>query len=1337
MRRFSASAVILFLAVIPRLSAEYNPPDGGEALYELVSPLFLAGGPSLVSQESPTADALNPAASALQQRTTIDAGYIGLADISDDGWKGHAANIGGTLPTRYGVFSGSLQFLTTSLNDMDLGTQGIARFSFAKDLFPNLLVGTGLNLTLGSRDSFDYGISADLGFIHFPEDGFGLDDFRWGAVLRNAGKWYSPVDGRSAFPSPFTPAVGAGFTVYRSPGGVALGLTGDAAFPTVQNIRLSLGADLSYRDRFSLHGGMRLDLQQVFNDDLALRSMIPSFGITAVFRTDFKDKESFIGERGWDRSDVKTRAAAAPLHGGIWAFGTGLNINLGVVDRNPPRIVIDYPGEKYISPNLDGKDDVLEFPVSLRDERYIMEYRFVIKDDSGTPVRIIENKEKRPENESFRSVVDRLLYVKSGIGVPDTFRWDGIGDSGSLVPDGRYSFVIEAKDDNGNLAVSAPRSFVIDTTPPAVEIAVPRGSDLIFSPNDDGFKDTLRIVQEGSPEDFWEAEILDASGTLVRTHSWKNDSPGTIVWDGKNDKGDLVPDGVYSYRISSTDRAGNRTETGFDNIIISTEPTPVSLSIDTSYFSPNGDGVKDTVTISPVIPVTFGLESWEVTIVDSRGTLMRRYHGLLNAPLPIEFDGHMESGTRLPEGSYLARLQVIYRNGNRPQAESPAFFVDLTKPQAVLRSDFTVFSPNGDGSRDEITFFQESSREERWTGTVKNAESRPVRTFSWIEKADSSITWNGRSDAGTLVPDGTYTYQIESVDRAGNRGVSNVVTFTINTEETPVILSADLDAFSPNGDGVKDVIRLTPTVKVAEGIESFALNIRDDSGRNVRTFSGRLRLDPYFVWDGLSQDGSRAPDGMYAAEIAVLYVNGNRSTSKAGPFELDTRPPEITVSVDYTVFSPDGDGYRDEVNFTQKSSSEALWEGRILNSLGAEVRNFFWKGEAGDFTWDGTDKMGNRVPDGYYSYVVHSEDRAGNRARREIRNILSDSRPVSAFVTVDGPGFSPNGDGIRDTTEFTLYLNLLEGLESWSLAVKDSAGVTRKNFSGTTFTSPLRIRWDGLGDDGSVKEGLYYAEFESRFTKGNRPVARSGQFLLDVTPPRVDLTLNPLPFSPDNDGIDDELTISLSVKDESAIADWSFVIYDRNERIFNQFSGKGMPTDRIVWDGRSQAGELVIAAEDYSYIFTVSDSLGNTRQVKGIIPIDILVIREGDRLKIKISSINFSPNSPEVILDDSDTGRKNISTLKRLVEVLTKYGNYQILIEGHANNISGTQREETEELGPLSLSRAVEVRKALISFGLSGRRVDAAGKGGREMLFPFSDRENNWKNRRVEFILIK
>jgi outer membrane protein OmpA-like peptidoglycan-associated protein len=258
------------------------------------------------------------------------------------------------------------------------------------------------------------------------------------------------------------------------------------------------------------------------------------------------------------------------------------------------------------------------------------------------------------------------------------------------------------------------------------------------------------------------------------------------------------------------------------------------------------------------------------------------------------------------------------------------------------------------------------------------------------------------------------------------------------------------------------------------------------------------------------------------------------------------------------------------------------------------------------------------------------------------------------------------------------------------------------------------------------------------YRKGNRPSAETTEFTLDVSAPQADVELSPVPFSPDNDGVDDELTINIDVQDRSPIATWELTIYDRNMQYFTDVSGEGKPASEIIWDGRSAEGDLVLSAEDYPYELTVTDALGNTETVTGEIPVDILVVREDGQLKVRIADITFAPNSSDLIVDpNTERGAKNRAILDRLAEVFAKYERYDIRIEGHAVNVTGTQREEEEELKPLSRNRAQSVKEALVERGLDQDRMSVVGRGGTDPIVPHTDLDNRWKNRRVEFILVR
>ena len=237
----------------------------------------------------------------------------------------------------------------------------------------------------------------------------------------------------------------------------------------------------------------------------------------------------------------------------------------------------------------------------------------------------------------------------------------------------------------------------------------------------------------------------------------------------------------------------------------------------------------------------------------------------------------------LPEGAYTAGLSILYVNGNNPKALSPAITIDVSKPTAAAKADAAVFSPNGDGSKDEVTIFQETSEEMLWTGTISDAKAKEVRSLVWRGRADERFAWDGRDDNGKLLADGTYTYVLTSTDRAGNTVTSAPVSMRIDTEATPVIVATDLPVFSPNGDGVKDRIKFLPTLRVTTGVDAWTFRVRDEGGSPVRAFTGKNAAPGEVSWDGIDDAGKKAKDGRYAVELEVTLRERQQAAGDQQP----------------------------------------------------------------------------------------------------------------------------------------------------------------------------------------------------------------------------------------------------------------------------------------------------------------------------------------------------------------------------------------------------------------------------------------------------------------------
>jgi flagellar hook assembly protein FlgD/outer membrane protein OmpA-like peptidoglycan-associated protein len=1328
-RAWFISAVLILAAALPTFA------DG--SFLDFYSPQFLSGGAGTASLEVPMGTVLNPAISADRQRTTLDASYIALTQLTPGFvWGGNIVNLGVTYPTRAGVLSGIVRFAQAGFGTtgLDWGPQVGLNVSFSKDLFPDLYVGAGLGFQYGN----DWGLGLDLGFLSLVGNLGFMKDFRWGIALRNLGKAYTfQSSGKPDLGSPpsFTPAIGASFAVVKTDK-LALTFAPDISFPTFQDMRLDIGMQFAVADTFFLNAFYAFDVRNALGVDGtdAVRNIPFGFGISLKLN-------GLAAKAGnQDVTEFNSTIAAAPLANGVWGFSAGANVPFGVRDVTPPAITVDTEGEKYISPNFDGVKDDLVLPISITDNRYVKGYKFIISDSSGAAVRTIQNKEDRPENRDFKNILARLVYVKTGITIPPTVRWDGMSDAGALVPDGTYTYHIEAWDDNNNQGKSGMGTVVVKVTPPKVTVSAPY---LIFSPDGDGNKDTLPLQQAGTSEDQWVGKIQDVTGQAVRTFTWSNAEPPAFSWDGKTDQGVLAPDGVYSYSVAATDRAGNGAAAHLDNIIIDTRATPIQLAIDLSYFSPNGDGVKDAVTFALKVPVATGIENWNLAVSDASNQVRRTFKGTVSIPSSIVWDGKDDAGTLLPEGPYKGRLTLLYVNGHNPTADSPAITIKVTAPTAATKAEYDVFSPIGDSKKNTVDIYQDTSSELFWTGTFRNSSGKDVKTLVWRGRAEDKFEWDGRADDGSLLPDGTYTYSLTSTDQAGNKGTSQPITLRIDTEKKPVRVSTDLVYFSPFGGGTKTRIRIIPSLAVTTGVDSYTLRVKNADGAPVRSYAGRAKAPADVLWDGIDDAGKRVADGKYTADLQVTYSNGSQPTAETTPFFVDNHVPTIDLSAPALLFSPTADSRLQAVTIKQSSSDEDLWEGEVRTAAGQHVRGWFWKGKAADFSWDGKDENGNLMPDGYYTYAVKAQTKAGNAIAKELKGIQIDTRPTPVYVTAGDNGFSPNGDGFKDTVAFSVLVALSDGVKAWKLSMVEASSGEQKSFSGTA-PVPSSVAWDGKDSAGlkAAPDGLYTAVLAVDYAKGNHAEAKSAPFRLAVTPPKVDLTLEGLPFSPDNDGVNDELTINLKVDDPVPIDSWQLAILDPEQHPFTAFAGKGAPSEKIIWNGTSANGELVQSAEDYPMTFTIKDALGNATTVQKIIPVDILVIRDGDRLKVRIASITFAANSPDYVNVEPDKALRNAKTITRLAEIFKKYSAYKIQVEGHANlvnfdNPAKAKIEQEQELLPLSKKRADAIRDALIAQGIEAGRISTTGVGAAEPIVPFSDLDNRWKNRRVEFVLVR
>ncbi|UKI53790.1 MAG: hypothetical protein L6V86_01650 [Treponema sp.] len=406
------------------------------------------------------------------------------------------------------------------------------------------------------------------------------------------------------------------------------------------------------------------------------------------------------------------------------------------------------PGVKYISPNNDGVQDNLTIPLKISDRHLIKSWSLVVEDSDGKVVRTIGNKVALPEKVNAKSFFKQLVTPKKGVAVPAAVTWNGAMDNGENAPDGTYYYYFTATDDNGNVGKTGKYAVVVDTKAP--EIALSQPADKIFG---EGAKSDFAIKQSGSKETKWTGTFKNAQGQVVRTLIWENNSPEPFKWSGTDDTGKNVPDGVYSYEVTSTDEAGNTSENAvIANIIYSAEKPATNIFIAGSrYFSPETDSVHSAIKFDVTIPVPEAssgnkLTSWSVEVADSSGNIRRSYSSAKTQvpPKEIIFDGKDESGKILPNGKYQAVVKASYLNGfEAALLKSPEFVLDTTKPSAQIGISSSIFG-GADKPNVKISMLDDNAGKyaaiPAWRGRIFNAETgATVREYNFGQYLPDSI----------------------------------------------------------------------------------------------------------------------------------------------------------------------------------------------------------------------------------------------------------------------------------------------------------------------------------------------------------------------------------------------------------------------------------------------------------------------------------------------------------------------------------------------------------------------------------------------------------------------
>lgn len=333
----------------------YNPPAGGQSLFNLSSPTQLTSASSAagggIFMPGPDSIAFNPALPSYEDRVQLDADFSVLGNTGD-GESGAAFQTGILIPLKMfnvsGVLNGVFVDGDAKKDEMSLGNSLNFKAGISKEVTERICVGVNLDAGYlwGVEDykgnTKDWSLGAGLGALYRRESLGFTKDFRVGAALLNLGKYYNVDlvgikgdDVADTFPALATLKMGAGANLLTTKDFV-LGASFDMTIPSFQDVVFSFGANFAVKDIFFINVAENIDVAEASE---GFGDFMPAISLSVKFSLDAKNN-SYLKAHSWENSEMLASAAWQQRYSDVQVVSAGLRIKLGQQDVEPPVIQI-------------------------------------------------------------------------------------------------------------------------------------------------------------------------------------------------------------------------------------------------------------------------------------------------------------------------------------------------------------------------------------------------------------------------------------------------------------------------------------------------------------------------------------------------------------------------------------------------------------------------------------------------------------------------------------------------------------------------------------------------------------------------------------------------------------------------------------------------------------------------------------------------------------------------------------------------------------------------------------------------------------------------------------
>lgn len=417
----------------------------------------------------------------------------------------------------------------------------------------------------------------------------------------------------------------------------------------------------------------------------------------------------------------------------------------------------------------------------------------------------------------------------------------------------------------------------------------------------------------------------------------------------------------------------------------------------------------------------------------------------------------------------------------------------------------------------------------------------------------STIEWNGKDESNNNCPDGDYVLRLTATDGIQQSNVDFEFTLDSTGPESVEIIEpvAENEFVSHNLDYLEMIVKTSEPnalVKVFRGEVEVGSGSADLSGTVTS-----LRVEPLLEGENL---------------LTVVAYDSLGNPSVARPTLKVYYDPDLVLGIikitNGDIFSPENRRQKMSIAFHLKEGATVAL---TISTAGEEVYSFVEDFPAGSdlvLEWDGKDKDGNWVADGSYTYLLRVEFTTGEVGTRQGVVIVDNTPPKKPSLLYPAAGAS-----VSSTTPLLRWEKLADA-DYYYVMYSDN-----DEFIGGELASSLENTFKLP----KLEQGTYYWKVKAVDRAGNESEwSDSWQFTIEELDTSTFQISNffayPNPFSPDQDGIMDELVIGFTLQQPGNV---TLTIYNlAGQMVLKRELGELAWGDhQIIWNGKNQQNQRV------------------------------------------------------------------------------------------------------------------------------------------------------------------